>query len=134
MSEWEDQINSILSDPEQMSRITELANSLLSGGGSAGAAAEADAGAGASSSMPDLSRLAESLRGGGSADSALLGRLGRLLHSAQAENGREQALLEAMKPYLSEKRRSKMDRAMQLAHMAKLAQLAMGELGGEQDV
>ena len=130
MSEWEDQINSILSDPEQMSRITELANSLLSGGGSAGAAAEADT----AGSMPDLSRLAESLRGGGSADSALLGRLGRLLHSAQAENGREQALLEAMKPYLSEKRRSKMDRAMQLAHMAKLAQLAMGELGGEQDV
>ena len=130
MSEWEDQINSILSDPEQMSRITELANSLLSGGGSAGAAAEADT----AGSMPDLSRLAESLRGGGSADSALLGRLGRLLHSAQAENGREQALLEAMKPYLSEKRRSKMDRAMQLAHMAKLAQLAMGELGGEHDV
>lgn len=132
MSEWEDQINSILSDPEQMSRIQELANSLLSGGGSAGAAADADAGA--SGGMPDLSRLAESFRGGGSADSALLGRLGRLLHSARAENGREQALLEAMKPYLSEKRRSKMDRAMQLAHMAKLAQLAMGELGGEQDV
>lgn len=130
MSEWEDQINSILSDPEQMSRITELANSLLSGGGSAGAAAEADA----AGSMPDLSRLAESFRGGGSADSALLGRLGRLLHSARADNGREQALLEAMKPYLSEKRRSKMDRAMRLAHMAKLAQLAMGELGGEQDV
>ena len=130
MSEWEDQINSILSDPEQMSRITELANSLLSGGGSAGAAAEADT----AGSMPDLSRLAESLRDGVSADSALLGRLGRLLHRAQAENGREHALLEAMTPYLSEKRRSKMDRAMQLAHMAKLAQLAMGELGGEQDV
>ncbi len=131
MSEWEDQINSILSDPEQMSRIQELANSLLNGG-TDGAAADADAGA--SGGMPDLSRLAESFRGGGSADSALLGRLGRLLHSARADNGREQALLEAMKPYLSEKRRSKMDRAMRLAHMAKLAQLAMGELGGEQDV
>ena len=128
MSEWEDQINSILSDPEQMSRIQELANSLMNGGGSS--AAEADA----AGSTPDLSRLAESLLGGGSADSALLGRLGRLLHSAQADNGREQALLEAMKPYLSEKRRNKMDRAMRLAHMAKLAQLAMGELGGEQDV
>ena len=118
MSEWEDQINSILSDPEQMSRIQDLANSLMNGGS---AAAEADA----AGNTPDLSRLAESLLGGSSADSALLGRLGRLLHSAQADKGREQALLEAMKPYLSEKRRSKMDRAMRLA---------MGELGGEPDV
>ena len=130
MSEWLDQINSILSDPEQMSRIQELANSLMNGGGSAGAAAEADA----AGDISDLSRLAEGLLGGRGADSALLGRLGRLLHSAQADQGREQALLEAMKPYLSEKRRSKMDRAMRLAHMAKLAQLARGELGGEQDV
>ena len=129
MSEWEDRLNSILSDPEQMNRITELANSLMSGGADAGQTAEEP-----SKELPDLSRLADSLLGGGSADAALLGRLGRLLHSAQAVNGREEALLEAMKPYLSEKRRSKMDRAMRLAHMAKLAQLAMGELGGEQDV
>ena len=129
MSEWEEQINSILSDPEQMSRIQELANSLM-GGGTDGATAGTDTPGG----IPDLSRLAESLMGSGSAETAMLGRLGQLLHNAQADNGREQALLEAMKPYLSEKRRSKMDRAMRLAHMAKLAQLAMGELGGEQDV
>jgi len=47
------------------------------------------------------------------------------------EKPQERALLEAMKPYLSEKRRSKMDRAMKLAKLARIARLAMGEMGGD---
>ena len=129
MSEWEDRINQILSDPEQMDRIAEMARSLM---GEEAAPPEQSGGLGP---LPDLGQLAGSLLGGtGGGDAAMLGRLGRLFHSAQAGEGRQQALLEAMKPYLSEKRRSKMDRAMRLAHMAKLAQLAMTELGGDQDV
>ena len=127
MSEWEDRINSILSDPEQMNRITELANSLIGGG-------DTESGQSETSGPPDLAALAAMLGGENSPDPAMLGRLGTLLRSVRAESGREQALLEAMKPYLSEKRRSKMDRAMKLARMAKLAQLAMGEWGGEQHV
>ncbi len=128
MGELEDRINSILGDPEQMSRISDLAKSLM--GGDPASRAEADQNAGG---IPDLSRLAGSLFGEEEgADPAMLGRLVRLLRSNRADDSRQQALLEAMKPYLSEKRRSKMDRAMKLAHMAKLAQLALGELGGEQ--
>ena len=44
----------------------------------------------------------------------------------------DQALLEAMKPWLSEKRRHKVDRAVKIARMAKLAEMAMGEGAGEQ--
>ena len=40
-------------------------------------------------------------------------------------------LLEAMRPYLSEKRRSKMDKAMKIAWLAQIARLAMGEMGGD---
>jgi hypothetical protein len=37
-----------------------------------------------------------------------------------------------MQPYLSEKRRSKMDKAIKLARMAKLAGFAMDEFGGKE--
>ena len=48
-------------------------------------------------------------------------------------NRREQALLKAMQPYLSDKRRGKLDRALRLARLARIARLAMGETGGGDD-
>ncbi len=104
MSELEDRLNSILSDPEQMARISSLAQSLM-GGGEGPSAPTGDAGGG-----------------------ALPGKLAELL-SRQGGDGEKQALLNAMKPYLSEKRRNKLDRALRLTRLAHLASLAMGELG-----
>ena len=43
-------------------------------------------------------------------------------------------LLEAMKPYLAEKRRRKIDRAMKLARLASLAELAAEDLEGDDHV
>lgn len=43
-------------------------------------------------------------------------------------------LLEAMKPYLAEKRRRKIDRAMKLARLASLAELAAENLEGDDHV
>ena len=117
MGELEERLNSILSDPEQMARISNLAQSLM--GGSGGEAPAPPQG---------LEELAASLSGQESgAENALLGKLTGLL--GQSGDADKQALLEAMKPYLSEKRRGKLDRAMQLTRMARLARLAMGELG-----
>ncbi len=110
MSELEDRLNSILSDPEQMARINRLAQSLMGGQGGGEA-------------LPPA--------GDGEPDSALLGKLGSLL-GQQGGDSDKRALLEAMKPYLSEKRRNKLDRAMRLTRMAHLARLAMGELGNGQ--
>ena len=119
MSELEDRINSVLSDPGQMEKITKLAQSLMGGQGAA---------------MPGM--LGELMKGapdggdstgGGMPDMEMLGRIGKLLNSGGAGNQKEQALLEAMKPYLSEKRRSKMDRAIKIARLARLARFAMGE-------
>lgn len=107
MSELEDRLNSILSDPEQMARISSLAQTLMGG---------SESSAEPPSAAPDTGP-----------DSALLGRLGSLL--GQGGDADKRALLEAMKPYLSEKRRGKLDRAMKLTRMARLARLAMGELG-----
>ena len=60
----------------------------------------------------------------------MLARLSRALSSG-GEKKQERALLEAMKPYLSEKRRSKMDKAIKLARLASIARIAMGEMGGD---
>ena len=64
------------------------------------------------------------------------GQLRRML-SAVRGSSRDSAsrhLLEAMKPYLAEKRRRKIDRAMKLARLASLAELAAGEMGEDDDV
>ena len=107
MSELEDRLNSILSDPGQMEKIAGLARSLM--GGESAAPAQ---------SAPEA---------------ALLKKLGGLMSADAQTPSREQALLTAMRPWLSQRRREKMDRAVQLARMARIARLAMGEPGGGDD-
>ena len=118
MSELEDKINSILGDPQQMEKITNMARSLMGGGGA--------------ESAPEGEGKAESdVLGGLGIDPASLQRLGRLLSRGGGQKPQERALLEAMRPYLSERRREKMDRAIRLARLASIAELALGELGKE---
>lgn len=104
MDDFGDKLNAILSDPAALSRISELAKSVMGGESSPGEAA---------ASEPDPGLMAK-----------LTGLLGK--NSVKRE---ERALLEAMKPFLSEKRRSKMDKAMKLARLAGLAGIAAAEFG-----
>ena len=121
MSELEDRINSVLSDPGQMEKITKLAQSLM----------------GAQGGQSDLSpgELFKGPGGGEGAfpDAELLGRIGRMMNAGSAPCSNEQALLSAIQPYLSEKRRSKMERALKIARLARLARFAMGEMDGDRD-
>lgn len=117
MSELEDKINAVLGDPQQMEQITRLAKSFM-GGGAPGKAAEPEP-----KGEDPLSSLG--------IDGATLQRLGRLLRQGGGAKPQEQALLEAMRPYLSEKRRSKMDKAMKIARLAQIARLAMGDMEGD---
>lgn len=104
MSDWEEQVSQILGDPEQMGRIAELAKSLMGGEGEA-APETPSAG---------LGSILQSVMGGG-----------------KDETG---ALLEAMKPWLSEKRRGKLTRAVRIARMAKLAEAALDREEAGDDV
>lgn len=106
MGELEDRLSSILNDPEQMRRISSLAQSLM-GGGESPAPAE----------KPEEQ--------GGSGLFQALGALPTPPH----RGGDKAALLEALKPWLSEKRQRKLAKAMRLAQMARLARFAMGEAG-----
>lgn len=125
MSEFEDRVNSILNDPDQMDKIANLAKTLMGGDGALDE--------GAPPNDEKKGGLAALFDGAG-ADAAVLGRISRALSAQSAADKDKTALLEAMKPYLSEKRRNKMDKAMKIARFARIARAAMGESGGEEDV
>lgn len=109
MSELEDRISSILNSPEEMSRITQIAQSLM-GGMSPAAAPQSDG---------EADGLAEKLRG-------LLSGSGTLPAGGKSSSI---ALLEAMTPFLGEKRRKKMSRALQITRAARLAGKLFAENG-----
>lgn len=103
MSDFEDKLNKLLNDPKEMERFAGFARSLMSGQEPEPAA-------------PEERSVLKSLSG-----------------MLTAKNGgRDAKLLEAMRPYLSEKRRGKMDRAMKIARLAGMAELAAG-LGDDDD-
>lgn len=112
MDEIGEKLDALLNDPKQFGKIAQLASSILGDGGDQSAppsAPELDL------DMGQLRRMMSALRGSGH-DSA------------------NRHLLEAMKPYLAEKRRRKIDRAMKLARLASLAELAAEDLEGDDHV
>ena len=122
MADWQEQLNSVLSDPEAMARIASLAQSL------SGASAEAppppppdDA------PKPDTGAAASPLSG---IDPELLGRVLPLLRQLnRPESGEAAAFLRALQPFLSEKRRGKVERAAQLARLIHLGKTFLTERG-----
>ena len=110
MSEFDEQLNNILSNPNAMSQIMQLAQSLSGGQERPTAPPPPQA---KQSSPPDL---LSSLTGG--IDPKLMARLLPLIQelgSQQDSNAR--ALLYALRPYLKEERQEKVERALQLARL-----------------
>lgn len=116
MSELEDRISSVLGDPEQMARISAMAQQLMGGAAPAGEAA--DAGAEAPSPF--------------GAEGAALGKLGQLFKGG--EKSRRIRALEALAPCLGEKRREKLTRAIRAAQLLRLAGAGLPDLLGGKDV
>lgn len=115
MSELEERINAVLGDPAQMEKITKMARSLMGGGGN--------------EQQPPSAQSGADMLGNLGLDGETMSRISRLI-SSQSSPGAGQAMLEAMRPYLSDKRRQKVDKALKIARLAKLAGLAMGEMEG----
>ena len=128
MAEFDDKLNSILSNPDAMAQIMQLAQS-LSGGSEGGGTADASpppqpggpsAGPGPQQTPPPsggdpLSALA------GGLDPQLLVRflpLLRELGGQQDSNARQ--LLYALRPYLKPERQEKVERALQLARLFRI--------------
>lgn len=108
VSEFENRLNELLNDPGQMERIAGIAKSLMGG-----------------ETPPEKPSESEF-------DEGFIKKISGMMKGADAKSGNDKRLLEAMRPYLSEKRRSKMDKAMKIAKLASIASIA-AQLGGDDD-
>ena len=128
MAEFDDKLNSILSNPDAMSQIMQLAQSL---GGDGQSAAPPPPG------QPDPQQapawgppppqqtppsgggdLLSSLLGGGGLDPGLLSRLLPLIQELGGQrDSNARNLLYALRPYLRSDRQEKVERALQLARL-----------------
>ncbi len=105
MGELEERIEQVLNDPAQMAQIMGMAQSLLGG-----SAAPADRPEPPPGGIPDAPGLTAERKSGGAGD--------------------PQTLLRALQPYLSDRRRGKLEKALRITRMAHLAKGALGSLGG----
>ncbi len=105
MADFEELLGKIMGDPAQMENISRMAAQLL-GGDSAEEEAPVSRG-------PDLSGL-----------------LGKIIPAARSENSDKAALIAAMAPYLKPSRREKLQKALQISRVARIAGLAFGEEEG----
>ena len=142
MAEFEEKLNAILSDPQAMGQIASLAQALT--GEHAGesapppAAEPAEAGpageAAGQSDATDWSALLGMLGGGGEQQPALrpvreldpqLLQAGlRLFSEYSATDDRKVALLNALKPFVKPERYAKVDKAVQIAKLARVIRVA----------
>lgn len=131
MSEFEEKLNSVLSDPDAMAQIMSLAQSLsgqMNGAPSGDGAQPSDETRPPADGQP-AGGAQPSGNGPGGDPSALLSQLDpellrRLIPLIQQMNRPESseaaAFLHALRPFLSEARRGKVDRAAQLARLIHL--------------
>ncbi|MGE4353001.1 MAG: hypothetical protein AB7D36_02815 [Oscillospiraceae bacterium] len=112
MSELEDKISSLLNNPGEMSKFMAMARSIMDGGGA-----------------PVSENKGENADSGGGFDPMIqkfIGALGR-----QKEQKGNTAMLHAISPYLEKERGKKLERAIRLAQMAKVARMVFTEHGGD---
>ena len=115
MSELEDRINAVLSDPQQLQQLTEMASRLMGGlssGGEASTPAEA-------SSPAATNPLG---------NTGLPAMLTQVMQNMKP--GKKSPLLDAMAPYLNDQRRAKLERSLHIASAARLAGNAFKNMGG----
>ena len=111
MADLEQALDRILADPEAMAQIMDLAGK-LQGGESAPDASEDTSEDSPQMALPELegmSPLLALLRSGG-----------------EGKDSDAEALIQALGPYLSERRRQKLDRALRLVSLARTARSALG--------
>jgi len=101
VSEFEDMLGKILSDPAEMGKIADLASQIMGGGENAG-----------------------EKRSDGSDLASLLGKLG-----ASGGSSDKAALVAALGPFLKPERRRKLEKALRISRLAGIAEIAMSGLG-----
>lgn len=111
-------LESVLSDPEKVEKLSQMAQELFGDKTVPAGTGESREGSGAAASPPRP------------ADDKVLSALGRAF-SGKGEPSRSTALLLAMRPYMRPEKQEKLDRAIQIARMANIAGAVMRQYGGD---
>lgn len=132
--ELAEQLDQLLADPAQMNALFQLAQSFL---GSGPASADGPSGPNAPNG-PGGPSGPNGPEAPGNApppapDPGQLLQLAQQLQSAKAGAPKQQALLEALKPFVSPAHQKRLARALQLAQLSKMAGLALQTLEQEND-
>ena len=121
MNEWEEKLNTLLSDPDAMSQVVNMAQALSAQMGGNAPQGEGNAAPPPqnASPPPDAGNPFSQL---GAIDPELLQRLIPVIKQMnRPEISETSAFLYALRPFLRPSRRDKVDRAVQLARMIHLA-------------
>ena len=118
MADFEDKLNAILSDPESMAQIMQLAQSFASP---------------VPESPTETQNADNNLFSAlGGIDPGLISKLLPLLQEyGKGQNSETARLLTALQPFLKEDRQAKIDKALQLSRMIHIAKVFFKTEGGE---
>jgi len=150
LADFQEQLQAILGNPEAMGQITNLARALTGGGAVStpppsppAPPPETEPESGfvpvetappvqtpvppVQNAMPDLSQLFQSMGGGGlpNIDPRLISIAMRVYQEYQSGDDQKTALLTALKPFLREERREKIDKAVQIARLSRVVRVAL---------
>ena len=137
MSEFDEKLNALLSNPESMAQIMQLAQSLgVSGGGGTNQGGGFPGGGnpgGGDGGFSGGADFLSSLTGG--LDPKLLSRLLPMIRElGSGQDSNAAALMRSLRPYLKQERQEKVERALQLARLMRIGKQFLAERGGKTGV
>ena len=128
MGEFEDRLTSILSSPDEMNKIMDLARTLSSSLGEGSNDADKSGG----QQDGTVNDHALSAAGFANLDPRLIQLIGRIMSEYTATRDDDKAvLLSSIKPYLKEYRRETIDKAIEILRLSRIAKIALREFGGD---
>ena len=122
MSELEEKLNALLSDPNSMAQVMQMAQQLSGAMGEQKAAAPPPP-----PPVPPVPDLGAAL---GGLDPKLLGKLLPLAGELGTENSAAMQLLNALRPFLKDGKQDKVERAARLARLITIGKRFLKEGGG----
>ena len=125
MSELDEKLNALLSDPNSMAQVMQLAQQLSGTFGSASQPASASPPPPPPPQQPSQPSFDASFLGG--LDPKLIGRFLPLIHEYTQSNSNTTQLLYALRPFLKAEKQDKIERAAKLARLIHLGKKFLSE-------
>lgn len=130
MAQFEEKLGAILNDPQTMSRILSIAQSL--DGGKSEANPEPGSDPSPEPAMEPVSEPAEATAPGLDVDPRLMAAGMQALSAWQGPDDSRTALLQSLRPFVGPERCGKLDKAVRITKLSKVVRAALDTLKGDQ--